>query len=136
MGSGQPAVDQQALTSGPRAVATVGRVFGPHIPTVTAAEIPANAYLLDVREPDEWAAGHAPGAHHVPMMDIPTRLSELPTEGDIVVVCRSGGRSGQVVAYLLGNGWDNVSNLDGGMQDWAAAGRELVSEDGQPARVL
>lgn len=103
---------------------------------MTAAEIPANAYLLDVREPDEWEAGHAPDAHHVPMMDIPTRLADLPTERDIVVVCRSGGRSGQVVAYLLGNGWENVSNLDGGMQDWAASGRELVSEDGKPARVL
>lgn len=111
-------------------------MFGPHIPTVSTAEIPAGAYLLDVREPDEWEAGHAPGAHHMPMMDIPVRLAELPTEGDIVVVCRSGGRSGQVVAYLLGNGWENVSNLDGGMQDWAANGRDLVSEDGQPARVL
>lgn len=129
MGNRQPQVDQQTL-------ATVGRVFGPHIPTVTTAEIPANAYLLDVREPDEWEAGHAPGAHHVPMMDIPARLAELPTESDIVVVCRSGGRSGQVVAYLLGNGWENVSNLEGGMQDWAATGRELVSEDGKPGRVL
>lgn len=111
-------------------------MFGPHIPTVTAAEIPDGAYLLDVREPDEWSAGHAPGAHHVPMMEIPARLPEVPTDGTLVVVCRSGGRSGQVVAYLLGNGWDNVSNLDGGMHDWAATGRELVSEDGQPARVL
>ncbi|GLH95147.1 rhodanese-like domain-containing protein [Phytohabitans aurantiacus] len=111
-------------------------MFGPHIPTVTAAEIPAGAFLLDVREPDEWTAGHAPGAVHMPMMEIPVRIAEVPTEGDVVVVCRSGGRSGQVVAYLLGNGWDNVSNLDGGMQDWAATGRALVSEDGQPARVL
>jgi rhodanese-related sulfurtransferase len=54
----------------------------------------------------------------------------------VVVVCRSGGRSGQVVSYLLGNGWDNVRNLDGGMQSWAGAGREMVSENGQPARVL
>lgn len=111
-------------------------MFGPHIPTVTAAEIPAEAFLLDVREPDEWTAGHAPGASHIPMNQVPARLAEVPAEGDVVVVCRSGGRSGQVVAYLLGNGWDNVSNLDGGMQDWAASGRELVSENGQPARVL
>jgi rhodanese-related sulfurtransferase len=103
---------------------------------VTAAEIPADAFLLDVREPDEWTAGHAPGAKHMPMNEVPARLAEVPTEGDVVVVCRSGGRSGQVVAYLLGNGWDNVSNLDGGMQDWAASGLDLVSEDGQPARVL
>jgi rhodanese-related sulfurtransferase len=103
---------------------------------VTSAEVPGDAYLLDVREDDEWTAGHAPGAHHVPMMDIPVRSDEVPMDGDVVVVCRSGGRSAQVVAYLRDNGWDNVANLDGGMQDWVFAGRDLVSEDGQPARVL
>jgi rhodanese-related sulfurtransferase len=106
------------------------------VPTVTADEVAANAYLLDVREDDEWTAGHAPGAHHVPMMDIPVRSDEVPMDGDVVVVCRSGGRSAQVVAYLRENGWDNVANLDGGMQDWVGAGHDLVSEDGQPARVL
>jgi rhodanese-related sulfurtransferase len=100
------------------------------------SEIGDDAYLLDVREPDEWSAGHAPGARHIPMMEIPARLAELPTERDVAVICRSGGRSGQVVAYLMGNGWDNVRNVEGGMQDWAAAGRPLVSEDGRPARVL
>jgi rhodanese-related sulfurtransferase len=70
------------------------------------------------------------------MMDIPVRSAEVPLDGDVVVVCRSGGRSAQVVAYLRENGWDNVANLDGGMQDWVAAGREVVSEDGHPARVL
>jgi rhodanese-related sulfurtransferase len=94
------------------------------------------AYLLDVREPDEWAAGHAPDAHHLPMMEVPARIAEVPTDTEVVVVCRSGGRSSQVVSYLLGNGWDNVSNLEGGMQSWAAAGRDVVSENGQPARVL
>jgi rhodanese-related sulfurtransferase len=103
---------------------------------VTATDVGNDAYLLDVREPDEWAAGHAPGAHHLPMMDVPVRIAELPTDQELVVVCRSGGRSGQVVAYLLSNGWDNVRNLDGGMQEWAAAGRPLQSEDGQPARVI
>ncbi|NUR72227.1 MAG: rhodanese-like domain-containing protein [Hamadaea sp.] len=101
-----------------------------------AGQLPADAYLLDVREPDEWSAGHAPGAVHLPMMEIPVRLAEIPQEGDVVVVCRSGGRSGQVVAYLQQQGYDNVVNLDGGMLDWAAAGRPMVSEDGQPARVL
>lgn len=111
-------------------------MFGPKVPSVTAPQVGPDAYLLDVREPDEWQAGHAPDAHHLPMMEVPARLAELPTDADIVVVCRSGGRSGQVVAYLVGNGWDNVRNLDGGMQAWAAAGRDVVSEDGQPARVL
>jgi rhodanese-related sulfurtransferase len=111
-------------------------VFREQIPTVSAPEVGADAYVLDVREADEWAAGHAPGAHHLPMMEIPTRMAEVPTDADVVVVCRSGGRSGQVVTYLAGHGWDNVRNLDGGMFAWAAAGREMIRDDGQPARVL
>lgn len=103
---------------------------------IDAAQVPAEAYLLDVREPDEWAAGHAPDAVHLPMMDIPARMEEVPRDGDVVVVCRSGGRSGQVVAYLRHHGFENVVNLDGGMLDWAAAGKPLVSEDGQSPRVL
>lgn len=111
-------------------------MFAPRIPSVIASQVAPDAYLIDVREPDEWAAGHAPGAHHVPMMEVPARMAEVPTDADVVVVCRSGGRSGQVVQYLNGNGRDNVRNLDGGMHAWAAAGRDVVSEDGQPARVL
>jgi rhodanese-related sulfurtransferase len=103
---------------------------------VTATQVESSAYLLDVREPDEWSAGHAPDAHHLPMMEVPARVAEIPKDTEVVVVCRVGGRSGQVVSYLMGNGWDNVRNLDGGMQAWAAAGRDVVSENGQPARVL
>jgi rhodanese-related sulfurtransferase len=103
---------------------------------VAPADVDDDAYLLDVREDDEWVAGHAPGAHHLPMMEVPARLADVPQDGDVVVVCRMGGRSGQVVAYLRQNGWDNVRNLEGGMEDWAAAGKDLVSEDGQPPRVI
>ena len=70
------------------------------------------------------------------MMEVPARVAEIPTDAEVVVVCRSGGRSGQVVSYLMGNGWENVRNLDGGMQSWAAQGRDVVTENGQPARVL
>ncbi|HEX7746470.1 MAG TPA: rhodanese-like domain-containing protein [Micromonosporaceae bacterium] len=111
-------------------------MFGPGVPSVSAPEVSGDAYLLDVREPDEWEAGHAPGARHVPMMEIPARLAEVPTDADVVVVCRSGSRSGQVVSYLLGNGWDNVRNLSGGMLDWATSGRPVITENGQPGRVL
>lgn len=106
------------------------------MPTAAVDEVPDGAYLLDVREDDEWTAGHAPGAHHLPMMEIPARLAEVPQDGDVVVACRMGGRSAQVVAYLRQHGWDNVVNLEGGMQDWVAAGRPVVSEDGQPPRVI
>jgi rhodanese-related sulfurtransferase len=111
-------------------------MFGPPVPSVPANEVADDAFLLDVREPDEYAAGHAPGAHHVPMMEIPARLADVPTDDDVVVVCRSGGRSGQVVSYLQANGWENVRNLAGGMQDWARAGRPVIGADGQPGRVL
>lgn len=111
-------------------------MFGPQVPSVSAADVSDEAYLLDVREDDEWQAGHAPGARHVPMQDIPARLDEVPQDGDIVVVCRSGGRSGQVVGYLTANGWDNIRNLDGGMKAWKALGRALQSEDGSDPRVI
>ncbi|GAA2518227.1 rhodanese-like domain-containing protein [Pilimelia columellifera] len=106
------------------------------IPTVTATTLPAGARLIDVREPDEWAAGHAPGAAHLPMMQIPDRAAEVPRDGDVVVVCRSGARSAQVVSYLLANGWGNVHNLDGGMRGWAAAGQPMVADDDRQAQVI
>ncbi len=100
------------------------------MPAVGAADVPTGAYLLDVRESEEWVAGHAPDAHHLPMMEIPARLDEVPVDRDVVVVCRMGARSAQVVAYLRSQGRDNAVNLDGGMIAWARAGRPMVSEDG------
>ncbi|GAA0390862.1 rhodanese-like domain-containing protein [Micromonospora gifhornensis] len=111
-------------------------VFGSQIPTVTVSEITDDTYLLDVREDDEWAAGHAPEAHHLPMMELPARIAEVPTDRDVAVICRSGGRSAQVVAYLMRNGWDQVRNVAGGMGDWASTGRPVVADNGQPGRVL
>ncbi|MEV4130778.1 rhodanese-like domain-containing protein [Dactylosporangium sp. NPDC049742] len=105
------------------------------MPTVTVDEVAADAYILDVREDDEWTAGHAPDAHHLPMMQIPTRIEEIPADRDVIVVCRVGGRSAQVVAYLQQQGLTRATNLDGGMSDWAAAGRPMVSEDGGAPRV-
>ena len=89
---------------------------------------PGGIVLLDVREDDEWQAGHAPGAVHVPLGQVPSRLAELP-EGELHVVCRSGGRSQQAAAWLSRNGVD-AANVAGGMQAWAAAGLPMVSETG------
>ena len=108
----------------------------PPISVVHARDIGEDVYLLDVREDDEWVAGHAPGATHLPMMELPGRLDEVPTEKDVVVVCRSGHRSAEVVGYLVSRGFGNVRNLIDGMIGWAAAGRPLVSEDGDVPSVI
>jgi rhodanese-related sulfurtransferase len=111
-------------------------VFGRNqVPAVGAAEVSDEAYLLDVREDEEWAAGHAPAATHLPMMQIPARLDEIPDDRDVVVVCRVGSRSAQVVAWLVAQGRSNVRNLDGGMMAWARAGRPMVSEAGGAPQV-
>lgn len=102
------------------------------VPTVSVAELPDGSTLLDVREPDEWAAGHAPAAVHIPMGELAGRLEELPAEDPVYVICRSGGRSARVAAYLNANGWD-ATNVEGGMQSWHAAGRPMVGEHpGEP----
>ena len=100
------------------------------VPSVRAEDVPADAYLLDVREDDEWAAGPRARRAPLPMMEVPARLAEVPADRDVVVVCRIGGRSAQVVAYLVNQGWDNVRNLDGGMEDWAA-GRPTGGQRGR-----
>ncbi|WP_369055984.1 rhodanese-like domain-containing protein [Kineococcus terrestris] len=99
------------------------------VPQVPAADVPADAVVLDVREDDEWDAGHADGALHIPMSQVPQRLGELP-EGELHVVCRAGGRSQRVAEWLQQNGYD-VVNVEGGMGAWADAGRPMVSESGQ-----
>ena len=105
------------------------------VPTVTVPDVPAqlpqNTVLLDVREQDEWDAGHAPNAQHIPMSELAGRLEELPAEQELLVICRSGGRSARVTAYLNANGWD-ARNVDGGMQQWAATGRDLACDQGDP----
>jgi rhodanese-related sulfurtransferase len=103
---------------------------------VSVEAVTEESFLLDVRDLDEWAAGHAAAAYHLPMMEVPARLDEVPQDRDVVVVCRVGSRSAQVVAYLQAHGWDRAANLGGGMFAWQAAGRPMVSEDGRAARVL
>lgn len=105
--------------------------MNPQVPSVPSAQVPDGAVLLDVREDDEWAAGHAPGALHVPMGDVPSRLADLPADGTLHVVCRSGGRSARVTEFLNQNGWDAV-NVSDGMTGWAREGRPMTAESGDP----
>jgi rhodanese-related sulfurtransferase len=113
--------------------------FGAGVPTVEVADLEDDDFLLDVREDDEWQAGHAEGALHIPISDFVSRYGELteaaPQDGRIHVICRSGGRSAQVAMYLAQQGVDAV-NVDGGMQVWAAAGRPVVNDKGEPGFIL
>lgn len=110
-----------------------------HVPTVSIAELTDADFLLDVREDEEWQAGHATGALHIPMSDFVARYDELvqaaPRDGRINVICRSGQRSAQVTMYLGQQGMD-AANVAGGMQDWAAAGRPVVTDKGEPGTVI
>ena len=74
--------------------------------------------LVDVREPNEWNAGHIEGATHIPLAQVPQRLAEIPNDREVVMICRSGGRSGRAQEYLLQNGYTRVRNMVGGMQRW------------------
>ena len=106
----------------------------PSVPTVLATAVDAGGYLLDVREPDEWRVGHIPGSVHIPMSELPDRLAEVPGDQSIVVICRVGGRSAQVTGWLNAQGYD-AANLDGGLLDWTAAGRPLITDTGEPGVV-
>ena len=99
------------------------------LPSVAVTDVADDATILDVREPDEWEAGHAPGAVHIPLGDLPARVAELPEGAPLPVVCRSGGRSGRAVQWLQQQGVD-VANLEGGMRAWHAAGKAMVSGTG------
>ncbi|MFF3753614.1 rhodanese-like domain-containing protein [Streptomyces sp. NPDC002018] len=109
------------------------------LPSVDVAAVPSDGLVLDVREDDEWAAGHVEGAVHVPMSDFVARFGEV-TEAvaggrKAYVMCRVGGRSAQVTQYLVQQGLDAV-NVDGGMLAWDGAGRPMVTDNGTPAFVL
>ncbi|MCA9987241.1 MAG: rhodanese-like domain-containing protein [Anaerolineales bacterium] len=78
--------------------------------------------LIDVREQYEYDESHIPGITLIPMSELEGRLSEIPTDKEVIVTCRSGNRSSQVTSYLQGLGYDNVHNMEGGILAWQAAG--------------
>ncbi|WP_030170441.1 rhodanese-like domain-containing protein [Spirillospora albida] len=98
--------------------------FGEDVPAVIAADVPQDGYLLDVREQDEWDAGHAPEAVHIPMGRLNDRAGEIPRDREVYVICRSGARSARVTVALNQAGWV-AKNVDGGMRAWSAAGRPM-----------
>jgi rhodanese-related sulfurtransferase len=113
-----------ALTQG--AAATTGLPSEISVPEA-AAKREAGAFMLDVRQPEEWVEAHLPGSTLIPLDKLSARLNEVPRDLEIVVVCRSGNRSQQGRDILLQAGFTNVTSMAGGLREWAAAGLPTVS---------
>jgi rhodanese-related sulfurtransferase len=102
------------------------------ISEISVADLADDAVMLDVRQPDEFAAGHAIGAVNIPLDLLPVLLHDLPqTDGVLPVICKSGGRSARATAYLTQRGYQAV-NVAGGTTAWAAAHKPMDSESGRP----
>jgi rhodanese-related sulfurtransferase len=86
---------------------------------------PGDHTLVDVREPEEWVSGHLPGAIHIPLNDLPDRLSEIPGDKPVVLVCAVGSRSFHGSQFLLESGFMEVYNLSDGTMGWMRKGLPL-----------
>ena len=78
--------------------------------------------MIDVRAPDEWAAGHLPGVVNIPLGTVPARMKEIPTDKPIVLQCRTGERSAIAASLMQAAGIENVKNLVGGFRRWSSEG--------------
>jgi rhodanese-related sulfurtransferase len=109
------------------------------VPGIDAAEAVARtasgAWLLDVRESDEWEAGHSAAAHFLPMSQLRERVQEVPSDVPVLVICRSGARSAAITGALLQAGYD-ATNVTGGMQGWRVAGGDVLRSDGSAGDVI
>ncbi len=94
--------------------------FPPETDVVSAARLhAAGACLLDIREPFELAIVAVAGAQHIPMREIPARMTELPADRQMLVLCHHGVRSGHVTRFLRANGFLHATNVAGGIEAWA-----------------
>ena len=86
---------------------------------------PDHLFVLDVRTPQEYAAGHVPGAVNVPHDQLASRLAEVPKDKDVVLYCKSGRRAGIAADVLAANGYTRLSHLEGDMPAWVAKGHAV-----------
>jgi rhodanese-related sulfurtransferase len=106
------------------------------MPEVSPSEaqqlIASGAQLVDVRTDTEYAAGHVPGALHVPLADVRSEAAGLDREKPLVVYCRSGERSGMAADAFAASGWD-AHSIEGGLLQWSEEGLPLEPEGGSVA---
>lgn len=96
-------------------------------PKEAQRRIEKGALLIDVREANEYQEIHAEGATLIPLSEFETRYSELPKEKELVLICRSGARSGRATQYLLDHGYNKAVNLTGGTIAWQDTGLPTIS---------
>mgnify|MGYP000011707036 CR=1 FL=1 len=119
------------LRGGMFAWRTSGRPMD-NLPTVTVQDLADDLdryHVLDVRQPGEWASGHAPDAQFITGAELPSRIDEVPTDREVLVVCGSGFRSTVASSLLTHHGRDNITNLLGGMSAWTAADLPTTTDD-------
>ena len=103
----------------------------PAIDVEEASRRAVDALVVDVREPEEFAAGHVPGAVNLPQAELATRLEEVPRDRPLMLVCRSGYRSLRAAQFLRQVGYEDVVSVDGGTDAWHASGRPIETEESQ-----
>ena len=91
-----------------------------------ARRIAAGTPVIDVREPDEYEDGHVPGAPLIPLAVVPDHVSDVPASGEVLIICKVGGRSRKAAEYLRGQGIDAI-NIAGGTLAWMDAGHRVVT---------
>jgi len=118
-------VDYEAFCGGP--VVSSPAMFGARVPEMTVEELKQArdrgeaVVLVDVREPREFAISDLPGSVKIPLGTLPQSLDKVPKDADVIVYCRTGGRSAQAVQFLMANGYTRAKNLAGGINRWADA---------------
>jgi rhodanese-related sulfurtransferase len=110
------------------------RYMGQRVPQVSVGGELAEDVLVDVREPGEYTAGHAPDARSIPQGELDTHRFLLPMNRRLVVMSRHGERGADATVALREMGFHAV-NFDGGLEAWAAAGNPIVTDDGSPGRL-
>lgn len=101
----------------------------PVVPEIDVDELerarPSAAAVIDVRQPEEYDAGHVPGARLIPLAEVAGRLGEVPTDGEVLVICQTGGRSARATDFFRRQGID-ARNVAGGTKAWVESGRPVV----------
>jgi rhodanese-related sulfurtransferase len=109
----------------------------PEVRETSVAELRARAseaMVVDVREPEEFANGHVPGAVNLPQAELATRLNEVPRDRPVFLICQGGFRSLRAAQFLSQCGIADVASVKGGTEAWRAAGGDLIRQSARPAR--